>query len=270
MDAMAFIARLIVSHSLYPLGITLWLGFLGVYLWKRNPRSRTGPFLISTGLLLLLVFSLPITGWLLLWGLESKAGPYASPQELEDKGIKNIVVLSGSRRTGPRPVTDRLNCASVARTLEGLRLWKKKPEASLHLSGGSMLKKNSVAQAMADFSRFSGVPDNALVLEAESWNTEDQAELLKERLGKKPFALITSASHMPRSLALFKKQGLNPVPCPTDFNTVDLDFGVERFIPGAKGLSMSQKALHEYMGLAWLWLKDFWEDEKAENLADNT
>ena len=264
MDALAFIARLIVSHSLYPVGVTLWLGLLGSFLWKRNPRSRMGPFMISLGLLVLLVFSLPITGWLLLWGLESEAGSYAGPEQIKAKGIKAIVVLSGARRTGSRPVTDRLSSSSAFRTMEGVRLWRQNPSARLYLSGGALMKKNSVARGMADLARFMGVPDDALVLETESWNTEEQAELLVSKLGKEPFFLVTSACHMPRAITLFRGKGLNPVSCPTDFSTVDLDFGIERFVPGAKGLIMSQEALHEYMGLAWLWLKGFWAEESPE------
>ena len=36
-------------------------------------------------------------------------------------------------------------------------------------------------------------------------------------IGREKFILVTSAAHMPRSMALFRKRGLQPIPAPADF-----------------------------------------------------
>lgn len=62
-----------------------------------------------------------------------------------------------------------------------------------------------------------GFSESKLLVEANSKNTHQNAvealKLLKEKgLEHKPLVLITSAYHMPRALACFKKVGLNPMP----------------------------------------------------------
>ncbi len=52
-------------------------------------------------------------------------------------------------------------------------------------------------------------------VESRSKDTADQARVIKSFVGNYPFILVTSASHMPRSMALFKKAGLKPMPAPT-------------------------------------------------------
>jgi uncharacterized SAM-binding protein YcdF (DUF218 family) len=61
---------------------------------------------------------------------------------------------------------------------------------------------------------------------------------------------------MPRSLALFRRRGLQPIPAPADFrapNTQSSD--LIRFFPGVGPLAQTQIAVHEYLGLAWAWLR---------------
>ena len=41
--------------------------------------------------------------------------------------------------------------------------------------------------------------------------------VVKEIVGKDKFILVTSASHMLRAMALFRKQGMEPIPAPTDY-----------------------------------------------------
>jgi uncharacterized SAM-binding protein YcdF (DUF218 family) len=67
---------------------------------------------------------------------------------------------------------------------------------------------------MASVSRFMGVPKDNMIIEEASKDTKDQARLIKPIVGTAPFVLVTSAIHMPRSMALFEKLGMNPIPAP--------------------------------------------------------
>ena len=72
-----------------------------------------------------------------------------------------------------------------------------------------------------------------------------------------PFLIVTSASHMPRSIALLGAQGLNPIAAPADFasdatTTVSWEApSVHRLYPNASSLWRSERTVYEYLGLLW-------------------
>jgi uncharacterized SAM-binding protein YcdF (DUF218 family) len=59
---------------------------------------------------------------------------------------------------------------------------------------------------------------------------------------------------MPRAMLLFKKEGLEPIPAPTDFDDKTQNTSLSFF--SAKHLFKTQRALHEYIGLLYLKIKD--------------
>ncbi len=63
---------------------------------------------------------------------------------------------------------------------------------------------------------------------------------------RKPWILITSASHMPRALAVFRKQGWNVTPYSVDFYT-GLSTPWTSYSLGISGKWYI--ALHEYLGI---------------------
>ena len=250
MGWLLYLAKKVVSVFLYPLGMSLLLWIVGIICWWRRPRSYAGPLFVTFGGLLLLIMSLPITGVFLLRSLEAEAGPYANPVALSNDGIKYIVVLGGDLRAGDLTAADRVANSSLVRLMEAIRLWKGVPQARLVLSGGRVSRKfMTTADGMAVLAQELGVPRDALVLEAESWDTEDEARLLKPILGANPFALVTAACHMQRSIMNFKRNGLNPIPAPADFETLQFVFTSQSLLPSVQGLQMTHKAVHEYVGI---------------------
>ena len=106
-------------------------------------------------------------------------------------------------------------------------------------------------------------PDSALIVESESKNTYENAVLLKKKLDslklKGPFLLVTSAYHMPRAEAVFRKAGYNSLE-PFITNKVS---GVRRFtpdhllIPNAGALVAFETLVHEWFGFAVYKLKGY-------------
>ena len=258
MDWILFVAKKVLASLTGPVGAVLAMWFLAVVLWRRRPQSRAAYWLTVAGGVVLLISSMSVTSFLLMRSLEQKAGPYANAGDLSQNGVKFIVVLGGGVRHGETQPIHALACDSLSRLMEGIRLWKKMPGSRLVLSGGRYSSKVlTTAEAMAMVARELGVPPEALILESDSWDTEDQARLLKPILGTGSFALVTSAYHMNRSLTNFRRMGLSPVAAPVGFESRRFVVDYGSFLPSAVGLLETQRALHEYAGTIWLSVKDF-------------
>jgi uncharacterized SAM-binding protein YcdF (DUF218 family) len=76
---------------------------------------------------------------------------------------------------------------------------------------------------------------------------------LKKDTGElKPWLLITSASHMYRSVKIFQKQGIEVIPVPVDYQTANtLHWGEFDFEDGVQNWN---KLVHEVIGLAGYWI----------------
>ena len=87
-------------------------------------------------------------------------------------------------------------------------------------------------------------------LEGASRTTRENAQHVAKLLGERcqqPWLLVTSAWHMPRSMAEFETLGCNVTPYPVDFRTGDSTSLTEYSL--AHSLSRWQTALHEWLGL---------------------
>lgn len=258
-----FMFKKIVGPLLFP--VPLCLGILGfglVLLWF-TAKQRAGKILVTAGTVLVLFFSFPWASGILVEPLERKYPPLLAAPGLESSGpqgdspIKWVVVLGGGIEPDPRlPVTSQINESSLQRVAEGVRLWRQLPGSILLLSGGSVFHAAPEADVMARIARIMGVNPREMLLETRSRDTEEQARLIKEMVGSDRFILVTSASHMPRAVALFRKHGMDPIPAPTGHL---LRRGDTRppgyFYPQSGGWHRAQIAFYEYLGLAWAWLR---------------
>ena len=212
-----FILKKIISASLYPLPLSILLSFLGLYLLWFTTKQKTGKIVVSVGLAILTLFIYSIIANRLLRPLERKYDTFEIVvSETEDKPtIKFVVVLGGGHTSDPElPLLSQMNTHPVIRLMEGIRIYRKFPGSRLLLSGGSGFDLISEAEMMARVAREMGVPDRDIILESKSKDTRDEALFIKPMVGNEPFVLVTTASHIPRSMALFKKLGMNPIPSP--------------------------------------------------------
>ena len=245
-----FILKKIFSRFFFPLSLIIELMVIGL-LWPKK-----GKRFLLTGVVILYLFSFAPFAQLMLWPLER---PYpAITESTLQKKIKWVVVLGGGSRSNPSlTAADQLDDSSLRRLLEGIRLCRHLPKARLILSGGNNQGKTPVARIMREVALNFGLPPSRLILEESSWDTSDEARLLKKRLGQDPFYLVTSAGHMPRSMAMFKKVGTQPIAAPTDFQAVWEPLTATDFFPRASALMNTERAFYEYLGLLWGWVRGY-------------
>jgi uncharacterized SAM-binding protein YcdF (DUF218 family) len=126
----------------------------------------------------------------------------------------------------------------------------------LVLSGGKVFDRTPEAEAMARLARELGVAEDDMILEEGSRDTEEQALMIMPLVAGARFVLVTSASHMPRAMALFHAVGLEPIPAPTG-HRVRVGTGISPglFFPSARDLCKSERAFYEMLGMAWAGLR---------------
>lgn len=192
---------------------------------------------ISAASLALALVLLGLSGWttagaLLLAPLESRfARPNPMPQT-----IKGIIVLGGSFEGGVNLVRGgyELNTAGD-RLVEAAALAVRYPEARIVVSGGNgslTLEGEGDAVTSARFFTALGIDPSRLVLETQSRDTYENAVMSRRMVDAKDgetWLLVTSAFHMPRSMALFRSAGFDVVAWPSDYRTTgDEGFGPAR------------------------------------------
>lgn len=63
--------------------------------------------------------------------------------------------------------------------------------------------------------------------------------------------IVTTASHMPRSVALFKTNGMRPIPAPIGHRVKEIQkFRPAMFFPSAKGIDKLEQVFYEYPRIA--------------------
>lgn len=250
---MGFFFKKMVSGLLLPLPIAMFLLLIGLILfWCQQKRLWTGSFL-TAGFLTLILFGYNFLPAAMITQLES----HYHPMMTLPPNIHRIVVLGGGVRNDPTlPPSTQLSAASISRLVEGIRLYRlyknRGENETLILSGGKVFGRPAEAGIMQSIAVLLGVAPKDIALEAGSRDTHDEALYLKSMLGNTPFILVTSATHMPRAIALFKKQGLHPVAAPTSYVSKRVGrLQLSDFFPSANNLGYSDIAIHEYLGKTW-------------------
>ena len=236
-----------------PVSLCFELLLFGVILLWFTRRQRMGKVFVTCSLVFFAVATYgPFSRWM-LEPLEFRYPPIMTPAELPH--VKWVVVLSGGHTTDHRlPPTSRLNPETMTRLVEGIRLYRSKPGSRLLLSGGVVFGSSPSAETLRDVALELGIPDKDIVVENKSRDTAHEALLVQKIVGKDPFVLVTSASHMPRSVALFRKQGMNPIPAPAGYLTKEdskkrISPGI--LFPDAYEFVRLEGAIHEHLGILW-------------------
>lgn len=244
---MLYLFKKIVGFCLMPLSISLLLVVAGAtLLWLRR-WQRLARWLVTGGVAVLILAAYGFPGRWILRRLESFHPPFpdATP-------VSRVVVLGGTYSySWYVPERNHAGASSLARVVEGVRIYRMQQQPCiLVLSGGG------VSQGMRTVALDLGVPPECIVVDNKSADTKDQALLLREMLGTEPFALVTSASHMPRAMAMFRKQGMQPIAAPTHYLCIPgKHWSASYLFPSAARIEVTERAEYEVLGLAWARLR---------------
>ncbi|MFC1852859.1 ElyC/SanA/YdcF family protein [candidate division CSSED10-310 bacterium] len=246
-----FLIKKIFAPFFFPLSICIELLLIGLFLLWFSKKQKMGRIFVTIGVVLIILLSFTIFSDLLLNPLESFHAPLLQTDSLND--VEWIVVLGGGHTSDQRlPLTSQLSESSLVRLIEAIRLHLKISDSKIILSGGGAFDPTPHARLLAEVAISLGVDPKNLVMESGSNDTKDEANLIKAIVGKKPFILVTSASHMPRSIALFRKVGLKPIPAPVGHLVKNPQkINPSMFYPNTNGLRQAHKAVYEYLGLLW-------------------
>lgn len=244
-----------IAPLFFPVTLILGILVLGLFLLAWTRRQKSGKIVVLIGVLFLGLLSFDVVSDVLLRPLEYQYPPLVRLENIQN--IKWIVVLGGGHTSDPKlPVTSQLSNDSLNRLMEGIRLYRKLPESKLFLSGGGPFERIPNAKKMAEVALAIGIKKQDLILEEDSKDTEDEARFIQPIVGQERFVLVTSASHMPRSMLIFKRYGMDPIPAPTDYLVKERQrIAPNMFYPTAGSLLKAERAFYEYLGLAWLKLR---------------
>ncbi len=257
---MLFWLKKAVSFWLMPLPLCVALMAAGLLLLRSTRWPKAGRRLLITGWVLFFLLSNKQVGQALLRPLESQYAaqpelPAGSPLPAPLAACRAIVVLGGghSDQAGLSAL-NQLSASSRFRLTEGVRLARSLPDATLIVSGPGAGKNSPThASVLAAAAVSLGIDPRRIVQIDTARDTDDEVQAVKQLLGSHtPFALVTSAWHMPRAMGLMRRAGMTPLPCPA--GTVSRASGETRasdWLFDLSGLEQSNWAIYERLGTAW-------------------
>ncbi len=218
-------------------------------LWCARCRRGAAQLAAAAGAAYCAIVFLPLGTWLLL-PLEGRFPPAPPPARVD-----GVIVLGGAiepRISAARGQT-QIN-ESGERLLALVELARLYPEARLVFTGGSGrlvdpdLREADYAVRLME--RL-GLPRDRVIYERDSRDTAENAVMTKANVNPRAsetWLLVTSASHMPRAVGVFRRAGWTVVPWPVDYASSG-DDGWRIGPAGLEGMRRFTLATREWIGL---------------------
>jgi uncharacterized SAM-binding protein YcdF (DUF218 family) len=246
-----FVLSKTIGTMLLPTNFLIGLGLLGTILLATRFASL-GRKLAAASIVLLAIAGFTPLGNLLLYPLESRFPPWDPARGAPD----GIIILGGS-------IDEEISAAhgmpvirgAADRLVTAVTLARAYPDARIVFTGGSgNLIRNEQREAdyASELLQSLGIPKARLTIERDSRNTYENAQFTKAIAAPKNgqrWLLVTSASHMPRSVGLFRKAGFEVEPYPVDWRVGTWSDVYEFTNVAGNGWSRTDAGLREWMGL---------------------
>lgn len=245
-----------LTNLVIPLNLCIALLLVGAVLFIVR-RRKTAFFIAAAGLGWAVFWSLPASS---LWagGRLEQLYPHTMPLNLPP--AQAIVVLGGSTANGRLNWFEAYNSATATSRVDtAATLYKAGRAPLIVLSGAALDGKLSEAQMMANELKQQDIPASAMLLETRSFTTHENALYTADELKRRHIdriLLVTSALHMPRAMAVFRKQGISAIASPSPPQIVvpnDPDFSFWQ--PSMRALEASRSIVKEYVGLLVYWIR---------------
>lgn len=229
--------------NIFILGLIL-LALVLYLLFKKSPGLIKKSLIIVS--LIWVSATRPIAE-IILYPLEN-AFHTPSLEEIRSSGVRDIVVLTG----GADPIGNNVLISEVlqnstrARFLAGLELASQLgTDYRLIFTGSSTEVKTAMQMALLAKTL---QPDRIVLIDTLSFTTKEHPVNVKPLLQNIKLVLVTSACHTPRSVSVFKKNGLDPIPFPAN-KLFDSEYDWTSFLPYFSNYDKINLALYEYLGL---------------------
>lgn len=238
-----FIKKLI-TFFIEPLGLIITLFLLGLWFLFDSKQKLAKQFLsFSFGFLIL--FSYPPFSNYLIKKLENKYPKYDYKAN-----VKYIHVLGHGHNTDTsQPISSNISDGGTKRVIEGIIIHKKIPNSKIVFTGYEGYTNEANAKMNSILALALGVDEDNMIVNSKPNDTREEAKYMKSIVGFEPFVLVTSATHMPRSMLLFESMGMNPIAAPTDFHKSEINSYLK--LPNIEALEGSRMAIHEFLGMIW-------------------
>ena len=227
-----------------------------VGLWLQRTRRRVGLALVTMGVAILVVFSLPIVANAIAAETERAFPPLPDTAALPADAA--IVILGGGLQQGAIDYGgETVNPVTLVRLRSAARLAARTHLPILVTGGRPLQVRVSEAEMMVEaLDRDFRTP--VRWVENRSLDTRDNARLsvpMLKAAGIRTAVLVTDAEHMRRARDLFEAAGMPVIPAPTDFYA-SAPLTLLSFIPNTLALRRSAWSLHERVGALWNRLLD--------------
>ena len=245
-----------LSQLLLQVELWIFLCFLAAGFLALRRRFLPSRRFLWLGIFLFYGLSIAPTAKALIGPLESRYPPFLPGL---DQSYDAIVVLAGGVHWQP-PIDAYtvLGSQSLDRLICGIDLLQTTTTPLMVLSGGAadpFGPSAFEASAMKALALRLGLAPNVILTEIRSRTTAESAiEIRRLMPNAQRIVLTTTAYHLPRAMAVFKKQGFAEViPAPCFYEVTGKDFMITDLLPGAGRLNLVNVAIHEYMGIAAYW-----------------
>lgn len=240
-----------------PLTLFLVRGVEVVLLYARGSSRFVRRFFLSA-LVGFWLLTTPIGSGLLAAGLSHGLSQIHSAEEAG--GADAIVVLSAGADTmsAGGHIAGVLTPTSLLRALEAARV-SKVIGARLVVASGGVPRPDLLllpeSRMLREALIGAGVPPETIVEESISKTTREQVRLVpavRRAHGVRRFVLVTSPVHMRRALALFRAEGLDPVPSVSLMRSEHLK-PPPLLVPSEDALFVSNAAIYDYAAWVYYW-----------------
>jgi uncharacterized SAM-binding protein YcdF (DUF218 family) len=256
-----FLTNAVSAVLLPPLDLVIpcAAGFL-----MRRRWPRLGKTLCLGSLVLLVIASTTAGSRLFAVPLEEMAPPL----HLADSRDAGAIIILGGGRTSMAPEyddEDQPSQATLVRLRYGAFLYRQTGLPLLTSGGMPNGSGKSEAAIMAEAMR----EDFATPVKWKEQSSDNTAEnarnsaVMLKKAGVRRVLLVTDAMHMARATMAFRMAGLEVVPAPTGFRTTSPLSEID-FVPDASSLATTHYAMHEWIGIAWYWMRHRHLDSLAE------
>lgn len=249
---MFFVVSKLVGFVIQPLNLIALLLVVGLAAALLRLRWLAALF-PALALFILVVSVWTSAGSVLLEPLEDRFSRPAAPPEK----VMGIIVLGGFFEGGINLVRHGYELNNSAdRIVEAAILARRYPDAEIVVTGGNgslLLAGEGDAVTAPRLLKALGIAPDRLRMETRSRNTYENAVFTRDMVDPKPgekWLLVTSAFHMPRSVALFRKAGFDVVAWPADYRTAGnehLSLARDNAIDCLQNMTL---AIREWIGLA--------------------